>query len=299
MRAIYICIVMLLMPALVSVPMSAKVESPDTVCNVEIPSRVTIMENPEGTTVNIESLEGMLLESLATPYQPESSVSARKSYRRKSDWFGDGSLFGYSNSKGKSSYWGVGLDGVCIGLTDAVGQGGRDGFEWSKSFEVCWMNCLKVYYRFSRSCVSLGLGLDWRNYRCTFPGRELAVNAEGGLEWAEPVRKTKFTRLQVFSLQVPLLYEWRVPKSDLKLKAGPVLCFNTGASAKTSYYDDNADILEVSATDPSRRKVTVDFYGGVTYCGFLGIYVRYSPMKVMKAPGLNFRPLTLGLSIGM
>ena len=87
-------------------------------------------------------------------------VSARKSYRRKSDWFGDGSLFGYSNSKGKSSYWGVGLDGVCIGLTDAVGQGGRDGFEWSKSFEVCWMNCLKVYYRFSRSCVSLGLGFD-------------------------------------------------------------------------------------------------------------------------------------------
>ena len=94
MRAIYICIVMLLMPALVSAPMSAKVESPDTVCNVEIPSRVTIMENPEGTTVNIESLEGTLLESLATPYQPESSVSARKSYRRKSDWFGDGSLFG-------------------------------------------------------------------------------------------------------------------------------------------------------------------------------------------------------------
>lgn len=105
MRAIYICIVMLLMPALVSAPMSAKVESPDTVCDVEIPSRVTIVENPEGTTVNIESLEGTLLESLATPYQPESSVSARKSYRRKSDWFGDGSLFGYSNSKGKSSYW--------------------------------------------------------------------------------------------------------------------------------------------------------------------------------------------------
>lgn len=295
MRSIYICIVMLFMPALVS----AQVESPDTVCDVEIPSRVTIVENPEGTTVNIESLEGTLLESLATPYQPESSVSARKSYKRKNEWLADGALFGYSNSKGKSSYWGVGMDGICIGLTDAVGQGGRDGFEWSKSFEVCWMNCLKVYYRFSRSCVSLGLGFDWRNYRCTFPGRELAVNGEGGLEWAGPVRKTKYTRLQVFSLQVPLLYEWRVPKSDLKLKAGPVLCFNTGASAKTSYYDDDAGNLEVSATGVSQRKVTVDFYGGVTYCGFLGIYVRYSPMRVMKAPGLNFHPLTLGLSIGM
>ena len=280
-------------------------EKPDTLLNVNAPSHVTVTENASGMTVKVEGIEENegFAASVTADYSPESSVSSKKSYERRRNWLCDGSLIGYSGKPGRKSHWGVGTDGVCLGLTNAVGQGNGNGFQWGKSMEICWMNCLKVYYSFSRSSISLGLGFDWRNYKSTTPDRRLIVNESKGLEWRETEiygqENVRNTRLKVFSLQFPLLYEWRIPKSDLKFKMGPVMNFNTYASVKTSFRDTAGDSREEFIRNVGRRKFTVDFYGGLSYCGFIGFYVRYSPMHVMDAPGLNFHPLTLGVSIGM
>ncbi len=280
-------------------------ETPDTLLNVNAPSRVTITENASGMTVKVDGIEENLgfSASVTAEYSPESSVSSRRSYERRRNWLCDGSLIGYSGRSGNESHWGVGVDGVCLGLTNAAGQGDGNGFQWGKSLEICWMNCLKVYYSFSGSSISLGLGFDWRNYKSTIPDRRLIVNGSKGLEWRETEipgnESVRNTRLKVFSLQFPLLYEWRIPKSDLKFKMGPVMNFNTYASVKTSYRDVAGDSREEYIRNVGQRKFTVDFYGGLSYCGFIGFYARYSPMRVMDAPGLNFHPLTLGVSIGM
>ncbi len=162
-----------------------------------------------------------------------------------------------------SSPWGVSMLGVCVGLTNPLGQGSPEGLQWSKSFEISWLSCINVYYSFGRSDISFGLGFDWRNYKATTAGRRLVANDNKGIEWGEyPEGVTpKYSRLKVFSLQVPVLYRWSIPKSSLNLRIGPVLNFNTYASLLTVWDDPDGHKMEDFTKAISPRRFTVDFFG--------------------------------------
>lgn len=95
---------------------------------------------------------------------------------------------------------------------------------------------------------------------------------------------------------MPLLYEWKVPKSRLKLKLGTILNFNTYSSLKGVYDDSAGNRCEFFTKKFERNPTTLDFFGSISYRNALGIYFRYSPMKVLKDPSpINFTPFTIGV----
>ncbi len=277
-------------------------EKPDTILHITTPSKVVVTENASGSKVEVRSLtdDEELIASVFTGYSSESSVSSKSREGFLNSWWYNRNLLNVEENQG--SHWGVSLDGVCIGLNNALDQTPEGGLQWSKSFEISWLSCLNVYYEFSRSRISLGLGFDWRNYKVTTSGRALVANADKGIGWGNYPGNSegRFSRLKVFSLQLPLLYEWDVPKSSLTFKAGPIMNFNTYASLKSVWDDEDGNRHESFTKEIEPRRFTVDFFASLSFCKAIGLYVRYSPMKVMDAPtGLNFRPLTVGVTLGI
>ncbi len=274
-------------------------EVTDTLMAVDSPSKVVITESSQGTRITVTDDKTGTEESYLVEYTPGAKVSTS----RKTSF----SIFNIPgldcmNRTEKcgclGSGWSVGTDGLCIGLNEAHGQKGGGGLQWSKSFEISWLSCVNVGYAFSRSRIYLGLGFDWRNYKATADRRWLVASESGGVEWGEAPEEAnvRYSRLKVFSLQMPLLYEWRVPKSQLKLKLGPILNFNTYSSIKGVYDDAFGNRCEYFTKDFDRNHVTLDFFGSLSYGNAIGIYVRYSPMKVLKEPSpINFSPFTLGI----
>ena len=159
-----------------------------------------------------------------------------------------------------------------------------------------------MYYSFGRSDISFGLGFDWRNYKATTAGRRLVANDNKGIEWGEyPEGVTpKYSRLKVFSLQVPCALPLVNTQIIIKPKNQPVLNFNTYAPLLTVWDDPHGHKMEDFTKAISPRRFTVDFFGSLSFNNIVGLYVRYSPMKVMDAsPSVNFNPLTIGVTIGI
>lgn len=279
---------------------AAQTVATDTLIHVSTPSRLVLTENSAGTTISVKSLDGEdgISATVVAEYFPESSVKTNTKEVWLTEWWNDRNLLGRNDD---DSYWGVSIDGLCIGLDKALNQTPESGLQWSKSFEISWLSCLNVYYKFSRSSVSLGLGFDWRNYKITTSDRCLVADGKG-IKWdGYPEEgKGKYSRLKVFSLQIPLLYSYSIPNSSFSLKAGPIFNFNTYASLKSVWDDVDGNRKEYFTKEIDPRRFTVDFFASVSFCRTIGIYVRYSPMKVMDAsPTLNFKPLTVGVGFGI
>ncbi len=289
----YISSFFLLILSLTSV---ASTENRDTLMIVDTPSKVLITESTDGTLITVTDTLTGAEQSHFVSYAPGAKVSTSQ-HSSKTTLNIPG--FNCMSRKNQKSGWAVGIDGLCVGLNQATDQTGGGGLQWSKSFEINWLSCINVGYVFSRSRIYLGLGFDWRNFKATADGRWLQPSENGGIEWGEAPEgvDVKSTNLKVFSLQLPLMYEWKIPKSWLKLKVGPILNFNTYASLKGIYEDKAGNECEYFTKDFDCRDMTVDFFGCLSYHNALGIYVRYSPMKMMKTGSpINFTPFTVGVS---
>ncbi len=274
----------------------AATELPDTLLIVDTPSKVLITESAGGTLITVTDTLTGAEESHFVSYAPGAKVSTSRKFS-KSILNLPG--FDCNRGQGHKAGWSVGMDGLCIGLNKANDQTGGGGLQWSKSFEISWLSCLNVGYVFSRSRIYLGLGFDWRNFKATADERWLVPTAGGGIEWGEAPKgvNVRSTNIKIFSLQLPLMYEWRIPKSWMKLKFGPILNFNTYASLKGVYDDASGNKCEYFTKDFDRRDVTVDFFGCLSYHSAFGVYVRYSPMKMLKTGSpINFTPFTVGVS---
>lgn len=274
-------------------------EVPDTLMAVDSPSSVIITESSQGTKITVTDNKSGTEKSYLVAYTPGAKVStSRKSSVSIFNIPGLDCMNKTEKCGCIGSSWSIGADGLCIGLNEAHGQTGGGGLQWSKSFEISWLSCFNIGYSFSRSHIYLGLGFDWRNYKATADRRWLVASESGGVEWGEAPEGTnvRYSRLKVFSLQMPLLYEWRVPKSKLKFKFGPILNFNTYSSLKGVYDDSSGNRSECFTKKFERNPTTLDFFGAIAYRSALGVYVRYSPMKVLKESSpINFTPFTIGI----
>lgn len=287
---------------LLSTSLHAQIEHPDTILKITTPTKVILTENAEGTNIEVRSIgeKDEIIASVLTEYSSESSVKTKSREGKLQQWWHNRNLLDVTNED--DSCWGISVDGLCIGLNNAVKQTPENGLQWSKSIEIGWLSCLNVYYEFNRSKISLGLGFDWRNYKITTSDKCLIANEDKGIEWGKYPEgsKGRFSRLKVFSLQLPLLYEWDIPKSSMTFKAGPILNFNTYASIKSVWDDADGNRRETFTKNISPRRCTVDFFASFSFCKTIGIYVRYSPMKVIDVQNtINFRPLTIGLGFGI
>lgn len=273
-------------------------EAADTVMHVTKPSTLVITENSAGTTIAVVS-EGSdtTLYQVGTPENRNYSVSSRQRT------FTDNVKRIFTESDTGEKYrWNMIVDGVCIGLNKSVGQPEPGDLQWAKSFEISWLNCLGVSYNFGRSSVSLGLGFDWRNYKSTYSDIMLDKTATTGVEWITPPegRKVRFSQLKIFSLQLPLLFRTKIPSTSLFFKVGPIFNFNTYSSLKTSYDDVDGNRVEEFSKNVGQRVFTIDFFGSLSFCKTVGVYVRYSPYRSLKdGSPINFHPLTVGVTLGI
>ncbi len=290
-RYIVSALLLLLLPLL----SKASTENRDTLLIADTPSKVLITESADGTLITVTDTLTGAEQSHFVSYAPGAKVSTS---RRSSKSIFNIPGFDYKKYTRGDNGWAIGIDGLCVGLNQAHDQTGSGGLQWSKSFEISWLSCINIGYVFSRSRIYLGLGFDWRNFKATADGKWLEPTASGGIDWGNAPEdgNVRNSNLKIFSLQLPLMYEWRVPKTRLKLKLGPILNFNTYASLKGTYDDAAGNRCEYFRKDFDRNKVTVDLFGCISYHNAIGIYVRYSPMKMLPSTSpINFTPLTVGV----
>lgn len=271
----------------------------DTVINVESPVNITIVENSKGVTLLVADSVGGADQSLSIEYPSESVITSRQSVVPVENPNDDVSFS--TNVRKKGRRFSAVMRGLCLGLSNPLGQTCGDGLEWGKSIEIGWLESLALNYSISRRCsFELGIGFDWRNYKITTSDKRLVIDDINHLQWGEYPEDciAKYSRLKVFSLQFPLLFVAEIPGTALTFSAGPIFNFNTYASVLTRYEDSLGNKYKDFQKGVDNRIFTIDIYGSLLLKG-IGIYARYSPMKVMNGTqGINFTPLSLGVEIG-
>lgn len=290
---------------------SAQTETTDTLIDIEKKSKVVITETRSGVTIKVTGNENgkPFMSEVTTNFGLTSQVNTRQntlSHRVRKLFSKDidsSSSFSFDTERlVKFGSWSMFLNGVCLGLTNSSGQGNPGGLQWSKSIEICWMNAFGLKYQFTPDLsMSFGLGFDWRNYKTTLCNQFINVTEKGGLEWAftGDDRIIRMSRLKTFAVQFPLLINSRIRNTSTNVKFGPILNVNTYSSVKTKYYDEVGSRKTDFRKGLDMKKATFDLFGAISYGNCFGVYVRYSPIKIMNGGDLNFSPLTLGFTIGI
>lgn len=272
----------------------------DTLLNLNAVSNFIVTRQRNGVNVKIIENEGEDGENFFL-IREEHIGTAQNIEEKNSFWNRPHNLYRFPSGS-RNKYWSIGTDGIILGLNSANGQPSPKGLQWSKSIEIGWLSAVNIRFTINRSSFSLGIGFDWRNYRISTSGRFLTVSPDGNLNWSdfsEGIRG-KGSRLKIFSIQFPLLYEYSIPSTSFTLKGGPVFNLNTHASVKTDLVNATGNSTSLSYNYSSQRLFTLDIFANISFCRTVGFFFRYSLMRVLNTNGgINFHPLTLGLSIGI
>lgn len=140
--------------------------------------------------------------------------------------------------------------------------------------------------------ISLGFGLDWRDYRMKndvrfIKGQDGKVALGSYPQGAKP----KFSRILVFGLSMPLIYQHQFNK-HWGFGLGPVFNWNTYATIKTKYKMDGGT-HEFKEKKINQQKFTIDAMVMLSN-PVLDLYMKYCPMDVLKDSDVKFQTLTIG-----
>lgn len=273
---------------------------PDTLYKNNSTSTMIITEDPDGVTLDIKSHDKENDARIRlVEYSDNSSVSIDQHTSRFQ-------TFSYTNCAvgiKANSHWDAVCGGLNIGLVNALNQPGDMRLQWSKSFEIGWVNAFAVRYSHRMASVSLGIGFDWRNYNTTSHTHYMTPVAAGTGVATVPYPdgvKSGNSRIKVFSLGFPLLYTQRIPHSTLSLTAGGIFNLNTHASLLTHYTDTDGNSIEEFSQNVHRRRFSWDLYGAIKFYNNVGLYVRYSPQSVLYGRDVpKFNPLSVGVTLFM
>ena len=182
-----------------------------------------------------------------------------------------------------------------IGFTAPTNADERTDFSTFKSWEI-FATLLQWDHHFDRrkhNTVSLGFGIDWKNYRMTGDTRfTKAPDGNVVIEKYPMQVSPDFSRIKVFSLTTNLEYNHSFD-DDFWIGFGPVVNFNVYGSVLTEYsmYGDDIRKLEKNIR---QRPITIDW---MLRLGLFGIpfYMKYSNDNVLKDGGIKFRSLSFGL----
>lgn len=168
-------------------------------------------------------------------------------------------------------------------------------FPFGKSWEIFFTPIVFELYmnKVKGDLISLGVGFDWRNYRMTNDTRFLpAADGSVALGAYPEGAKPQFSRVKVFSLNFPLLYEHKFNR-QWGLGIGPVFNLNTYGSIKTRYKKDG-EKHKLMEKNIGQRKFTVDAMF-ILENPIVDLYLKYSPMDVLKDNDVNFQSLSIGI----
>lgn len=282
--------------------LQARTQSPDTLYYNPEASSMIVTDSKDEVTVNIRSHRGQETIILKNEDGDDGSGQTMDANKRSSDIIFKGHNLFLFPSRYDNSFWSIGIDGVTIGLSSANGQDHPKGFQWAKSIEIGWLNAVAIKYNLRNSIFSLGVGLNWKNFRNSTSARYLDYNEEEGMFWKnyEEGINGKGSRLMIFSVQFPLLWQYTFPSTSLSLKLGPVFNLNTFSEIKSHYLNNEGDKCSRSLKNVKPRLFTTDIFASLSLYNVCGIYLRYSPVRIMQdRTGLNFHPLTIGMTVGI
>ena len=182
-----------------------------------------------------------------------------------------------------------------IGFTAPTKADNRTDFSTFKSWEI-FATIIQWDHHFDRrerNTVSLGFGIDWKNYRMTGDTRfTKAPDGNVVIEKYPLEVSPDFSRIKVFSLTTNLGFVHSFD-DDFWIGFGPVVNFNVYGSIKTEYtmYGDEIEKVEKSIR---QRPITIDW---MLRLGLFGVplYLKYSNEDVLKDGGVKFRSLSFGL----
>lgn len=265
------------------------------------PQNVTLMKNEGESSTSIKG------GTYTYEIKSTGSIHNTKTISKESDsnWdfnipFGNGNRKKH-NSKAHFSFDLLGDLEFGLGLVSATKQApGMDVDFGNSGWEFTLNNLFKWEYRPARcTSLSLGFGVDWRNYRMTGDRRFLKEDNNLVIAPYPEGADVNFSRVKVFSMTLELLLRQKITKR-VSVAAGPVVNFNTHASIKTRYAIGKGKEKEgFKETDSNihQKPVTFDLKG-VLSIDPLSFYFKYSPVNTLEtAFGPAFRSMSTGILI--
>lgn len=198
---------------------------------------------------------------------------------------------------------------IHIGFVQAINAPKAMDIDMGSSIEVGFTPATYRWYtRNRKQYFSMGLGVNWRNFRMTGRSR-FDKDANENLiisPYPEEASEIGSSRIKVFSISVPFVYAFHLG-SHWKIGLSATLNVNTFASIETQYRIADSELVpnetvihhvKESNSHIHHKPVSVDFGAHLNWHG-LGVYAKYSPCKVLNGNfGPSFTPLTVGFSIG-
>lgn len=290
----------ILLVVAISLPLfaSAKeyIEENDSTIVINKPERVTINQNSSQLSVEVVGKDG----NPNTLYKTEMITSEDAFFLSKEsmdDW--NLKIPFVKNKKEKCrSYYNksISLSSFGLGLVNGVNSAPGVNIDMGASYEFMFDHILSWEYKpwKNGSSLSIGLGLNWKNWRMTSRNRFIKENDNIVIGAYPEKADIQFSRIKVFSITVPLTYTQHI-YDKIFLSLGPVININTHASLKTRYkVDDN----KVKYTDNNvhQSPITIDLMANLRFKS-VGVYFKYSPNNVLDtdyAP--KFKSISTGLT---
>lgn len=283
---------LMLVAASIGLP-AAAYASGDTIVSVSRPDRVTLTETSKSVNVEIRGKEGD--KSFRFNYSKSLGEDAMETMVQRADSW-DFSLPIIKGKKKKGSTHYVGVGGIGFGFVSALGAPRDVDVDMAASYEI-FATLLSLNRRFvGKHEFSVGIGLDWKNYRMTGNRRFLKEGGHIRVDNYPEGADVDFSRLKIFSLTFPFQYTYSFAK-NWNVSAAAILNLNTYGSLKTRYTVEGKDAKDFQKKI-HQKPTSVDFMGSISWHGF-GLYVKYAPFNVLQTDlGPSFSGISTGFVVG-
>lgn len=280
----------LLTLALAALPAASALPE-DTVVTVTRPDSVILLQSDSTVHLSIYGREDD--DTYRFDYDKKFSPEGRVVTHQKTSGLDFTLPFLRPEGQRGKSYFSMG--GVGFGFVNALGAPDPMNVNMAASYEV--FADLLTYGRYvgPHADLSIGFGINWRNYRMNGRTRFVMNGDCIGLSPYPDGADIDFSRIKVFSLTFPFRYTQHLSK-HFTYSLAAILNVNTYASLKTHYTLDGEKHHSVFK-DIRQTPVTVDFMGQVQFHS-VGLYVKYSPCRMLNTDfGPDFSHLSAGITL--
>ena len=266
--------------------------SQDTTIVVNNANKVTIEKRNSSMSVKVEGTA----ENPAYFYSQQMEVDTTAAIitrEKNADW--DFTIpFANKKNKPRKYYMTNDITSLGIGMVNAINAPENLNIDMGASYEFSIDNLLRCCYNLiPTTSVSLGFGLNWKNYRMTGHTRFIQEGNNLCLDKYPEGADIKFSRLKIFSITVPLMIHQAIGRK-VALSVGAVANINTYGSLKTRYILNDEKIHEKSK-DINQNSATIDFMAKI-HLGEIGFYAKYSPSNVLNPDfGPEFNSISAGI----
>lgn len=286
---------------------SQDLEPEDSLAVAPMVSVDEVFERPDSVVVNRAGNQ-LIIQVYGAPDNPEyfyayeqgvaddDTLSITKT--NPDDWNFDFPFIAKANKGNKKARFSVHSSGLGYGFVNALNAPETMDVKMSRSYEIFWHEIIGLRWRPTRQGASftVGVGIDWKNYRMTGGTRFIKDGANVTLTNYVDGAQPEFSRLKLFNITLPVMFHQELGRT-FEISAGAVVNFNTHASMKTKYMLDDEERIK-NDKGIHTNKVTVDIMGQINMKA-IGVYVKYSPMSVLDtAYGPDFKSLSVGLTLG-